>query len=227
MAKTNKEDKKRLIVALLLTAFYLGFILVNVNYLGGVIFMALDIFSLFVILNWEKIPKKEPNRGYFAFEKDWILDLFIGAIIGVVVYATIKVIPGLSLVAPTTPSSAFSAFPKTFATIGQWLNDVGGAPMVEEVAFRSILFGILYSVIGLSFFISAISSSVIFSLYHINRYAGEIALNPILSNQGAFVTAFLVGLLFCYVNKWRGSVTTSMGAHAMFNTIIIGSGFVI
>lgn len=223
MASLKKDESRRLIVTLILTLFFLVFILFNVTYQAGLFFIILNSVSLLVVFFWDKIPKKHPERKLFSFEKDWVLDFAIGIGIGIVLFLVMNNIPGLSIAAPSLPASA--AFPEPLATAGQYTVLAGAAPIVEELAFRTVLFGLLFVVIGMTFFWSAVLSSAAFSLYHINAYAGELAIDPILSISGAFFSAFLVGFLLCYINKWRGSVSTSTGAHGALNTGIVGSTF--
>jgi len=219
------EERKRMVVALLLILFFMAFILINVTYKAGFIFLILSMISLVIVIFWDEIPKKYPNRKMFSFEKDWFSDFLIGIFVGIGVLFLMKLLPGFAIAVPEYPAA--SAFPETFATAGQWLTVVGAAPLVEEIAFRGVLFAILFIVIGLSFFWSTLISSFIFSLFHINAYAGVIELSPILAMSGAFITAFLVAILFCYLDKWRGSISTSIGSHAALNGGITASQFVV
>jgi len=218
------EERRRLIISLLLTLFFMAFILINVTYKAGFIYLVLNMISLIVVIFWEQLPKKKPNRKMFSFEKDWWLDLLIGIGIGAGILLLMSILPGFVIATPSMPSAA--AFPEPLATAGQWITVVGAAPLVEEIAFRSVLFAIFFIVIGLSFFWSSLIDSAVFSLYHINSYAGEIAINPILAVSGAFISAFLISMLICYVNRWRGSVSTGMGVHGTINGGITATQFV-
>jgi len=227
MAKTKKDKNKRrrLITSIILTIFFLGFILFNVAYDAGILYLTLSVISLLIVMFWEKIPKRRPERKLFSFQKDWFWDFMIGIGVGFGVLFIMSIVPGLSIAGPSLPSAG--AFPAPFASAGQWLVITAAAPLAEEAAFRTVLFAVFFVVIGFSFFWSAVISSLAFSLYHIKSYAGEIALNPVLAVSGALLSAFLIGILFCYINKWRGSITTSLGAHSSINGGIVGSQFVI
>lgn len=215
MVEEEKKERNRLIITLLLTLFFMGFILINVAYQAGMVYLVLSMISLIIVIFWEQIPKSRPERKMFSFEKDWILDLIIGIGIGIGLIVIMSVVPGFAIASPKLPSAA--AFPEPLATAGQYITVVGAAPLVEEIAFRSVLFAILYVVIGISFFWATMVNSAAFSLYHINAYAGEIAISPILAVAGALISAFLISILICYINRWRGSVTTGMGTHGTVN----------
>lgn len=222
-ANLKKDEKRRLITFIIVSALYLIFLVFNVTYQAGILFLALSFFSFLIVIFWDKIPKAKPERKLFSFEKDWFVDFVFGLGIGIIMFFVLSNIPGLSLVGPSLPASA--AFPEPLAFAGQYAVISVAAPIVEEVAFRTVFFGVLFVVIGLSFFWSAFLSSLVFSLYHIKQYAGEIAIDPILSIQAAFLSAFVVALAFCYINKWRGSVSASTGAHSSLNTGIVATQF--
>lgn len=221
----KKNERRRLITAVILIMFFLAFVLFNIEYKTGALYMVLLGISFLTLIFWDKIPKKRPDRKMFSFQKDWKKDGLIGIGIGLGVLFLFSAIPGLSLAVPSAPQSI--AFPEPLATAGQWTTVVGVASLTEEVAFRTTLFAILFIVMGLSFFYSAVLSSAFFSIFHTKAYAGVLALDPILAVSGAFVSAFLVAMLFCYVNKFRGSVSTSIGAHGSINAGLLATKFIV
>lgn len=221
----HSKERTRLIITLLLTLFFMAFILINVTYQAGLIYLIMSMISLFIIIFWEQLPKKKPNRKMFSFQDDWIRDLVWGIGIGIVLLFLMSIIPSFAIVTPTLPNA--QAFPEPLATTGQYMTVVVASPLVEEISFRIVLFAILFIVIGLSFFWSTLISSAVFSLYHIQSYAGELAINPILSVSGAFLSAFIIAVLICYVNKWRGSATAGMGVHGTINGGVVSGQFII
>jgi len=78
-----------------------------------------------------------------------------------------------------------------------------GAPVGEELFFRGFLFGSLRA--RLSFLPSAGISSVIFAFLH-----GQALL---------ILVMVFVGIALAYLYERRGSLATSIAAHAMFNLI--------
>jgi len=217
-AKGNKKkDRRRLIIAILLIFFYLLFVLFNVQgeYDAGILYISLLTICFLIIINWDKIPKKRPERKLLGFQKGWVIDLIVGISLGIVFLVVMSVVPGFIIAAPQAPQA--SAFPQGLSAVGQFLTVVGAASMVEEIAFRTVLFAILWIVLGISFFWAAFHSSWVFAIYHINAYAGSIAFNPIIAVSGAFISAFIVAMFFVYINKIRGSVSASIGTHGAIN----------
>lgn len=81
--------------------------------------------------------------------------------------------------------------------------------------------------LNLPFWISAIISSIIFSIYHIRVYSGVIELSAILSVSSAFISAFVVGVLACYLVKYQKSLMGAIVLHAVFNATIMFSQIVV
>jgi membrane protease YdiL (CAAX protease family) len=231
----GKTDIGRLIVLTILTSFFLGFLILNAQtYKAGFLFFIINVISLVVIVSWDKIPKKRPDRKLFALQKDWYIDLIIGVAVGFFVLFLLSNI-GLSIATPSTPISTFSNLNPLAAEIATFLTNVIAAPFVEELAFRTVLFAIFWVVLGFGFIPSTLVSSAIFAFYHITVYGGQAgfftfeelfttaALNSI---SGDLIAAFLIAVIFCYVNKWRGSVTSSIGGHSAINGGISSGAFV-
>ena len=75
--------------------------------------------------------------------------------------------------------------------------------------------------LGLNFHIANIIKSVIFGVYHIKAYAGEISTSAIMSVSSTFITAIVVGILAGYLVKWRKSLTASIGLHMCLNALLL------
>ncbi len=223
----QKERKRRLLIAISLILFFLTFILINVKgqYQAGLIFLLMMGVSGAIIINWEKIPKKRPDRKLFSFGDKWIRNFFIGVGIGLVITFILVQGAGLVILVPQAPQAV--AFPSPFAAAGQYLTVVGAASLVEELTFRVVIFAIFWIVIGYSYFTSALVSSAIFSAFHINAYAGSLELLAILGVAGSFFAAFAISMLFFYTNKFLGDVAGSIGTHATVNGGIISQQFIV
>ncbi|MED6307503.1 MAG: type II CAAX endopeptidase family protein, partial [Planctomycetota bacterium] len=90
------------------------------------------------------------------------------------------------------------------------------APVVEEIAFRGVLYRYLRDVTGrmgfiASFGASALFSSVVFAAIH----PQGLVFIPVLS---ALAVAFCIG------REWRGSLISPMVAHALNNAVTITLG---
>lgn len=95
------------------------------------------------------------------------------------------------------------------------------APVIEEIAFRGALLGILLTMLSLPFLVSAIITSLGFAFYHLYAYAGSLA--NIGTVTSALFGAFAFSLILCLLlkeKKWR-NLTTAIIAHAVFNIFII------
>jgi len=222
---TEKTSRRRLVIASILIIFFMLFIVINVEYKAGFIFLALAGVSALIILNWDKIPKKRPERKLFSFDENWIQDGVFGILIGLGIVFLMTLFPVASIFVPQVPQAG--AFPDTFATAGQFITVVGAASLAEELAFRVVLFGLLWSAVGLSFFWATFHTSWVFSLFHINSYAGQLALSPILAVSAAFITAFIISFVFVFINRARGSISTSIGSHSAINGGIVSQQFIV
>jgi membrane protease YdiL (CAAX protease family) len=221
----EKRGRRRLYIALIFILIFMGWVVVNVDYDVGFLFLALAWISVLLLFIWNKIPKKKPDRKLFSFDENWIVDGIIGIIIGLVALFVMGLLPGLSLLVPQAPQAG--AFPEALATIGQYITVGFVAPLVEETFFRVFIFAFFWSVLGWSFWVSNLSTAGLFSLFHINAYAQSLALNPILAASGAFVAAFVFGLLFQYSTKLTGSVSTAIATHSTINFGIVASELII
>ncbi|WP_353989318.1 type II CAAX endopeptidase family protein [Pediococcus argentinicus] len=85
-----------------------------------------------------------------------------------------------------------------------------GAPIMEEIVFRKVLFGNLNKMLGwdkssLGITISAIISSLAFALMH---------------QDGHIFMYATLGLLFCWIYRKTGRIQTSMISHILMNTFV-------
>lgn len=97
----------------------------------------------------------------------------------------------------------------TLLTVGQqypafFLAIIVGAPIMEEIVFRKVIFGNLSAVTGQIG--AALISSVLFSFAHAD---------------GHFILYAFIGLLFCWLYQHTGRIQTSMTAHILMNASVV------
>lgn len=139
-------------------------------------------------------------------------DLFTGALTGFACYPVITIVIGLAwffflaliLGRPVDPPEQQIIPPRpdeVEAVIGG-ISAIILAPIGEELFFRGFLFGALRR--RFRFVIAAIISAVPFALVH------DLLFSPLL---------FVFGIVLAFVYERRGSLVSSMGAHAAFNVV--------
>lgn len=79
------------------------------------------------------------------------------------------------------------------------------APLLEELIFRWLIYGLLRK--RLNFWVSALISSALFGFYHLNLVQG--------------IYAFMVGMLFCYLNEKFQNITSTMVCHMAANSFML------
>ncbi len=80
------------------------------------------------------------------------------------------------------------------------------APLAEETAFRGLIYGRMRRY-GMGFWLSAVISSLLFALYHMNLLQG--------------IYAFIFGILLCLIYKKYGSLIMPMLMHAASNALSV------
>lgn len=91
-----------------------------------------------------------------------------------------------------------------------------GAPIMEEIVFRKVLFGNLnnwfkHQQYKHNVLLSAVISSMLFALLH---------------NDGHLITYSGIGLLFCWLYQKTGRVQTSIISHMLMNALVTISIFI-
>jgi membrane protease YdiL (CAAX protease family) len=110
------------------------------------------------------------------------------------------------------PASANTATLVTLAKINPFfvLAITVGAPIMEELVFRKVLFGNLSTLFGmrsnLGLTIMAIISSLAFAFMH---------------NDSHIFLYAAIGLLFCWLYYKTGRIQTSMIAHILMNGLVV------
>jgi hypothetical protein len=151
--------------------------------------------------------------GLEIFDKsDWKKDLLIGVIIGVMFIVGNMITPAISI-----------GFPSLSLSMSQ-VNRIGVvgvlAPIAEEGMFRGALLGLLM-VFGLGFWFAAFISAGAFTAYHLTAYGASLA------STGAFMGAFIFGLLAAFLVRWRKNLLPAIVLHMIFNLYLLSKMFVV
>lgn len=80
------------------------------------------------------------------------------------------------------------------------------APIMEEIVFRKTIFGNLCQFTNK--WLAALIASILFALTHAD---------------GHLLTYTLIGMIFCYIYQKTNSIYSSMIAHILMNSFVIGS----
>ena len=108
-----------------------------------------------------------------------------------------------------------------------------GTVILEEVAFRGVLFGALQRWAGLR--AAVIGSSAVFGLWHIRPAVDLVEVNSLAASTlpsgllvgGAVVVTGAAGILFCWLRIRSGSLLAPIIAHAVINSSATAAAFVV
>lgn len=101
-----------------------------------------------------------------------------------------------------------------FDTVTQILIVVFLAPILEELFFRGVLFPILRDKFNL--WIGVLGSAVTFSIFH------ALAYGNIVTMSGAFIGAFVFGIIASLLDNKTNNVIPSIIMHMIVNASILG-----
>lgn len=184
--------------SVLVTAFHqLGsqvFVIQTVDYLVG----AVLLIWLTSRMKTKNVIEKHPSN--------WIKTILWGLIgLGIVIVGQLIILKITALLGQSTASTNTT----TLLTVGQqypafFLAIIIGAPIMEEIVFRKVIFGNLSAVTGKIG--AALIASVLFSFAHAD---------------GHFILYAFVGLLFCWLYQHTGRIQTSMTAHILMNASVV------
>ncbi|WP_047998974.1 CPBP family intramembrane glutamic endopeptidase [Lactiplantibacillus herbarum] len=204
---TNRRQS--LLILIIYAIIYLlpSLLITLFHQLGSQVFLVqtADYLIGAVILVWlaTRIPTKNVLEQH---PSSWLMTVVWG-LIGLVL-----VVVGQSLILQVMQmlgQSTASTNTTTLLTVGQqypifFLAIIIGAPIMEEIVFRKVLFGSLSSATGQVG--AAIISSIFFSLAHAD---------------GHFILYAFIGLLFCWLYRQTGRIQTSMIAHVLMNAVVV------
>ena len=184
--------------SVLVTAFHqLGsqvFVIQTVDYLVG----AILLIWLASRMKAKNVIEKHPSNWAQAIL--WGLIGLVLVIVGQMIILKITALLGQSTASTNTT---------TLLTVGQqypafFLAIIIGAPIMEEIVFRKVIFGNLSAVTGKIG--AALIASVLFSFAHAD---------------GHFILYAFIGLLFCWLYQHTGRIQTSMTAHILMNASVV------
>jgi membrane protease YdiL (CAAX protease family) len=146
----------------------------------------------------KNVVEKQPSNWFMTFI--WGLIGLVLVIVGQVIILKMTALLGQSTASTNTT---------TLLTVGQqypafFLAIIVGAPIMEEIVFRKVIFGNLSAVTGQIG--AALISSVLFSFAHAD---------------GHFILYAFIGLLFCWLYQHTGRIQTSMTAHILMNASVV------
>lgn len=176
-------------------------------HLGSQVYLiqTLDYLIGAIILGWLAWHHASPN----AIEQQpssWLATLLWG------LGGTVIVILGQNIILNLTwllGQSMASANTSTLLAAGQkypffFLAIIVGAPIMEEIVFRKVLFGFFTPVTG--GIGAAVISSILFSFAHAD---------------GHLILYAFIGLFFCWLYRHTGRIQTSMIAHILMNSLAV------
>lgn len=172
----------------------------TIDYLVGAV--------LLVVINLKnnEINQIETRRIPFFRAIAWG---FIGTALVIVLQFVVSYV---TFILGQNPASANTATLVTLAKINPFfvLAITVGAPIMEELVFRKVLFGNLSTLFGmrsnLGLTIMAIISSLAFAFMH---------------NDSHIFLYAAIGLLFCWLYHKTGRIQTSMIAHILMNGLVV------
>lgn len=154
---------------------------------------------------------KQKILGLAGIDRNMGTDFIIGIVIGVVILIIGGVIPGIGVIGiPDVPQSLSSDTSKFIVVVLL-------ASIFETFAFFDIVLSFFKDKIGkflgmkVPFIISAVLASAVFSLFHLSAYSSFSL------NTGAFLSAFIMGLVFSYERKFTNSNLPGIITHAILN----------
>ncbi|MFF3930250.1 CPBP family intramembrane glutamic endopeptidase [Streptomyces hirsutus] len=113
-----------------------------------------------------------------------------------------------------------------------------GTVLLEEVAFRGVLYGLVDRTRGVVW--ATVVSSVLFGLWHILPSLGLVAAKPrltpvfghsalgaVVADAGAVLFTAAAGVLFCELRRRSGSLLAPMGLHWAVNALGYLVGFLV
>ncbi|MGX6392383.1 CPBP family intramembrane glutamic endopeptidase [Lactiplantibacillus pentosus] len=137
---------------------------------------------------------------------NWLIAILWGLIgLVLVIVGQVLILKITAMLGQSTASNNTS----TLLTVGQqypvfFLAIIVGAPIMEEIVFRKVIFGNLSAVTGKIG--AALISSFLFSLAHAD---------------GHLILYAFVGLLFCWLYQHTGRIQASMTSHILMNAAVV------
>ena len=145
-----------------------------------------------------------------GIDRNWIIDGIIGLSVGIAILLVGFLVPGIGTIGiPSLPQSLSS-------DVSKFIVVVLLASIFETFGFFDVILSFFYNKtrrfgLKMPFVISAVLTSITFSLFHLSAYQSFSA------SSGAFVTAFIMGLVFSYERRITLSNIPGVLTHMVLN----------
>lgn len=161
------------------------------------------------------VKKKAKTSEILGVDKNFLFDGFMGIVIGLVIVLLGKISPAISTIG--IPSNLAI----NLDVVGRFLIIVIIASITESLFFFQFILSFFDDKlenfgIKIPFFVAAIITAIIFSLFHILAYGSSLS-----AAGGSFFSAFLMGLIFAYEVKIFKSVLPAILTHMVLNLSIM------
>lgn len=200
----NQEAINRAQILAVIAAFITMFVLINARefIISAIIYLVIFVVSLQLYNQWDTFGRQGNLVG---IDKNFIQDAFIGLAVGGGIIGLGQIIPAIATFAlPNVQSIA--------SDIGRFLIIVIAAPVFEELLFRDFMLDFFNKkLVNMPFWLAAIITSVLFSLFHAVAYGSFEAVSA------SFITAAIMGLVFSYMRFYQKSVIGAIVAHIALN----------
>jgi len=160
-----------------------------------------------------------------GIDKNWLLDGFLGVLLGIGFIIMNSAQPAVSIGTPATLIGGFSFSAISFLaladTIAKFIVIVGVASVFEEFLFRDVVYAFLkdhvFNKLGnlMSVILALLLQAVAFGVFHFAVYGGTLQ-----SAQGTMFGAMIAGVLFGLLRIMTKSNIGNIIAHAMFNAYL-------
>ena len=151
---------------------------------------------------------------------DWKGDVLFGVGMGAL-FIFMSIIGGFSFVLPTQFFDAFQGTTFLSLNVGMFISVVLLAPLIEEAVFRGILLPFLVTGLNMDLWFALVLQAGAFSVAHLSAYAGvelaSFSLQSVFAVTGAFISAFIFGVVIGYFAFTRKNYLVGVLPHAMIN----------
>lgn len=146
------------------------------------------------------------KTSLFGIDDGWLMDGAIGIFVAVALIFISKISPIIGVIGiPYAPASLVGE-------LGRFLIVVVSAPIFEEIFFREITQDFIQNKLRFGLIIGMIGSALAFMIFHLVAYGGSFA-----GTQGAFITVFLIGMVFSWIRLVTKSNIGNILCHAVMN----------
>jgi len=208
---TNRRQSLTILIVYFIIYALPSVIVAVFRHLGSQVFLiqTLDYLIGAVLLIWLSQRHSTHNR-IEQHPRSWLSTLSWGLIGLVVVLLGQNIILQIGQWLGQSPASENTS---TLLTVGHQypffiLAILIGAPIMEEIVFRKVIFGNLSTLTGPIG--AAVISSLLFSFAHAD---------------GHLILYAFIGLFFCWLYQHTGRIQTSMLAHILMNSVAIFGAF--